>query len=62
MDFNETEKIDLLTTLKGIENALNQLNSTLKSVIEPGVVLRHFRKGPSIRIDDSQSKSNNKTF
>jgi|GEM_PF-3949415 len=62
MDFNETEKIELLTTLKGIEAALTQLNTTLKSVIEPSVTLRHFKKGAAIRIDDTQASINNKTF
>ncbi len=62
MDFNENEKTELLSTLKGIENAINQLTATFKTVIEPSVMLRHFKKGAAIRFDDSQAAKNNKTF
>jgi len=62
MDFNENEKIELLASLKGIDNSLNQLTALIKSIIEPGVMLRHFKKGAAIRVDDSQSAKNNKTF
>lgn len=62
MDFNENEKAELLATLKGIENAINQLTATFKSVVDPGVTLRHFKKGAAIRVDDSQSNKHNKTF
>jgi len=61
-EFTDNEKTELLATLKGIENALNQFNVTLKSIIEPPVTLNHFRRGASVRIDDSHSPKHNKTI
>lgn len=62
MDLNDNEKIELLSTLKGIDNSLGQIVVLLKSIIEPGVMLRHYKKGAAIRIDDTQSAKHNKTF
>lgn len=52
----------IAAALEGIRAELARLNAQVGSLVEPGVVLNHYRKGAALRIDDSQTRVNNPTF
>jgi hypothetical protein len=54
--------LELVQVLKEISGELKKLNKSISRVIEPEILLDHYTRGASIRIDDSGSRIKNPTI
>lgn len=52
----------LVEVLREIRDELRAFNRNFQRVIEPEVVLNHFTRGASLRVDDSHTRTANPTF
>jgi len=59
---NSVELLELVQVLKEISGELKKLNKSISRVIEPEILLDHYTRGASIRIDDSGSRIKNPTI